>query len=366
MRPDAGFWSGKRVLVTGHTGFKGGWLTLWLARLGAAVTGVSLPAEDPSLFAVARIGAQCKSHYVDIRDMGALSRVVLEADPEIVFHLAAQPLVLRSYAEPLVTWQTNVLGTLHLLEAIRARQMPCAILVVTSDKCYENTGRIKRPFAEPDALGGHDPYSSSKAATEVAAHSWYQSFFASGSQGLATARAGNVIGGGDWAADRLFPDMMRAIDSGLSVDLRHPAAVRPWQHVLEPLYGYLQLAAALFCDPAAYSGAWNFGPATDAELTVLEVVEMVALTHPKLRWTVTDGALKHEAASLTLDSSKASSMLRWIPRWSAKEAVAAALHWYDAQKRGADATQLCVSQIDAYVALEPNEPRLNEEVSHGA
>ena len=366
MRPDAEFWSGKRVLVTGHTGFKGGWLTLWLAHLGADVTGVSLPAENLSLFSVANIGARCKSHYVDIRDMGALSGVVQDADPEIVFHLAAQPLVLRSYAEPLVTWQTNVLGTLHLLEVIRARQKPCAIVVVTSDKCYENTGRIQRPFAEHDALGGHDPYSSSKAAAEVAAHSWYQSFFVSGSQGLATARAGNVIGGGDWAEDRLVPDMMRAINSGQSMELRRPGAVRPWQHVLEPLCGYLQLAAALLRDPATYSGAWNFGPASDADLTVLEVVEMVAATHPALRWTVAEGSLKHEAASLTLDSSKAGSMLRWVPRWSAKEAVAAALSWYDAQEKGADAAQLCASQIDAYLALEPNKPALREEASHGA
>jgi CDP-glucose 4,6-dehydratase len=366
MKPDATFWSGKRVLVTGHTGFKGGWLTLWLTQLGADVTGVSLPAEDRSLFNVAKLGGRCQSHYVDIRDLDALSRAVLNADPEIVFHLAAQPLVLRSYVEPLATWQTNVLGTVHLLEVIRARQKPCAVVVVTSDKCYENTGLIKRAFAEHDALGGHDPYSSSKAATEVAAHSWYQSFFASNSQGLATARAGNVIGGGDWAADRLLPDMMRAIDSGESLILRHPGAVRPWQHVLEPLYGYLQLACALQCDPVTYSGAWNFGPAANAQLTVLEVVEIVAAVRPELRWAVEDGSLKHEAATLALDSSKARSMLQWMPRWSAKEAVGAALHWYDAQQRGADAAQLCESQIATYVERQPHDSAVKEEVIHGA
>lgn len=366
MIPTAAFWAGKRVLVTGHTGFKGSWLTLWLHQLGANVTGVSLAPEHPSLYELGQVASHCTSHFVDVRDMETLKRVVAACDADIVFHLAAQSLVLRSYAEPLSTWQTNVMGTLHLLEILREQRRPAAIVVVTSDKCYENSAASARAFVEADALGGHDPYSSSKAAVEIATRSWRASFFGTHSHGLASARAGNVIGGGDWAEHRLLPDLLRALSDGRAVTLRHPGAVRPWQHVLEPLCGYLQLAAALYREPLRYSGAWNFGPASDAMLTVSEVVDMVAAVHPGLRWSQAEGDVPHEAASLSLDSSKARSLLGWTPRWSAKEAVDATLAWYGATQAGADGATLCLAQIAAYASREVAVTSVPQEVSHGA
>jgi len=362
----ANFWRGKRVLVTGHSGFKGGWLTLWLNHLGAQVTGVALaPQGGPSLFEAARLASYCQSHFVDIRDVKALDPVVMRADPEIVFHLAAQPLVLESYVNPLLTWQTNVMGTLNLLEILRNRALPCSVIVVTSDKCYENLGHSKRPFVEQDALGGHDPYSSSKAAVEIAVSSWRRSFF-SDMLGLATARAGNVIGGGDWAPDRLIPDLMRALQSGTTVALRRPDSVRPWQHVLEPLAGYLRLAEALAANPKGYSGAWNFGPDASAAMTVREVTERVAAAHPELRFAALDHAHVHEAFFLLLDSSKAKRRLDWTSRWSASVAIAKTLEWYAAVAREENAAVMCLRQIDTYASDASADPDATREFAHGA
>lgn len=322
-------YNNRRILVTGHTGFKGSWLALWLESLGAEVTGVALlPETQPNHWELLDLGVA--HHVLDIRDAAALTSLVQKVRPEIVFHLAAQPLVRRSYRDPVTTWATNVMGNVHLLEACRHTPELKAIVVVTSDKCYENR-ECQRGYQETDPLGGHDPYSASKAAAELVAASYRKSFFnTKDSPLLATARAGNVIGGGDWSEDRLVPDLMRAIAAGRSLEIRSPAATRPWQHVLESLYGYLLLGERLLQGNSEFADAWNFGPDDFGNRTVADVLEMLKQHWPTLCWQVTSNPQPHEAGLLQLDSSHARQKLGWQPCWSLESAIEATATWYRA------------------------------------
>lgn len=347
-------WRGRRVLLTGHTGFKGGWLSLWLQALGAEVSGVALaPDTQPSLFDVARVGAGMTSTIGDIRDLRVVRTAMQESGPDVVFHLAAQPLVRESYRTPVETFAANVMGTAHVLEAARECPSLQAVIVVTSDKCYENR-EWPWGYRESDALGGSDPYSASKGCAEIVAASYRRSFFG-GAQPLrhpalvATARAGNVIGGGDWAEDRIVPDMVRAARSGGAVRIRNPNAVRPWQHVLEPLHGYLVLGERLLDGEARFADAWNFGPFEADALPVGELAEMVCSSWPGLvAPQVDDGAHPHEAHYLRLDWSKARDDLGWAPRWRIDEAVSRTTSWYRRYLEGADARALVLEQIEDY------------------
>jgi CDP-glucose 4,6-dehydratase len=345
------FWRGRRVLVTGHTGFKGSWLSLWLGELGASIHGYALdPPTSPSLFAEAGVArAIATDARADLRDYGALREFVATAQPEVVFHLAAQPLVRESYREPLATVATNVLGTANLLEACRAVESVRALVVVTTDKVYQDRGS-PHAYREADALGGHDVYSASKAAAELVTAGYRSSLFGNGSAAahVATVRAGNVIGGGDWAVDRLVPDCLRAFEQRQAVRLRYPAAVRPWQHVLEPLAGYLMLAQRLYPrDGARFGEAWNFGPSTADFATVGEVAQIAADL-----WS--DGAAietasaqnePHETGFLSVDSSKARAQLGWRPRWSVREALERTVAWHRAWRSGADVNAVSREQI---------------------
>jgi CDP-glucose 4,6-dehydratase len=346
---DRDFWTRRRVLVTGHTGFKGAWLSLWLQSLGADVTGLArgVPTR-PSLHALADVGAHMRQLEVDVRDAGAVLAAVRDARPEVVLHLAAQPLVRRSLHEPAMTFEANVMGTVNVLEAVRlADEPPPAVLLVTSDKCYENPAGGSRRFVEGDPLGGADPYSSSKACAELVAHAYRRSFFSEdGRTQLATARAGNVIGGGDWGEDRLVPDSVRAVEGGQPLAVRNPNAVRPWQHVLSPLAGYLVLAQALARGEDA-SGAWNFGPAaTDVQPVSWIVRRLAELWDGELRWQLDGGEHPPEAGHLALDSSAAERALGWHPRWSLDEALELLVDWHRAHRRGEDMRSVSLAQID--------------------
>jgi len=325
--------AGKRVLVTGHTGFKGSWLSLWLHKLGSEVYGLSLPPPTtPSMFEVCRIGELVDHGIGDIRDAELVRARVREAAPDLVLHLAAQPLVRRSYADPLETMATNVMGTAHVLEAVRALDRPCAVVVVSSDKCYENRGWVWG-YRENDAMGGSDPYSASKGATELVTNSWRQSFFGpGGAVKLASGRAGNVIGGGDWAADRIIPDCIRAFAKGEGVALRNPKATRPWQHVLEPLGGYLLLAARLLGDEAdQWCDGWNFGPNAEDVRTVDHLVGLAARHWgAESAWTAAPGPHPKEAAVLSLNCDKAIGELGWRPTWSCDSMIAHTVAWFRA------------------------------------
>jgi CDP-glucose 4,6-dehydratase len=341
----AKFWRGKRVLLTGHSGFKGAWLTLWLKRLGAEVTGVSLPPlTTPNLFVEADIGGLCDSHFVDIRDSAAIAELVAATQPEIVFHLAAQPLVRASYREPRVTIETNVMGTTHILEALRGLDSVRAAVMVTTDKVYRDM-QSPEPYREDDALGGHDPYSASKAACELVIECYRKSFLAAQGVAIASARAGNVIGGGDWSEDRLIPDAVRAWQRGETLDVRRPQAVRPWQHVLEPLAGYLTLAQQLWLRTAP-AGAYNFGPAVGEAVAVRDLIELAHTVYGggEVRYGAgNDGP--HEAVWLALDAAKAESVLGVSPAWTLIEAVKRTMRWYRAHNGGADARALCAADI---------------------
>lgn len=345
-----GFWAGKRVLLTGHTGFKGSWLSLWLSSLNARVSGYSLEADTtPSLFEQLQLHDDIDHCIADIRDLAAVRRRVMQVRPDIVFHMAAQPLVRRSYAEPILTWQTNVMGTAHLLDALRDAAHPCAVVIVTTDKVYENREWL-HAYRETDRLGGHDPYSSSKAACELAVDSWRYSFFRGGSPvRIATARAGNVIGGGDWAEDRIVPDLARAIAAGRPLVVRNPDSVRPWQHVLDPLSGYMRLAERLFTsDDPRYQSAFNFGPDPSGARTVRDLVEHAFTTWPGTLEAPPSGPANHEAQLLTLANTKAKHALGWEPRWEFEDAVRAAVSWYRAHHQGAAARRLALADIGLF------------------
>ncbi|WP_434632925.1 CDP-glucose 4,6-dehydratase [Chromobacterium sp. CV08] len=345
---NAAFWRGRRVFLTGHTGFKGGWLSLWLHSLGARVHGYSLPPDgQPSLFGAADVGGRTTSTLADVCDAGALSAAMRDCGPSVVFHLAAQPLVRRGYADPLETFSTNVMGTANLLEAVRQCPGVEAVVVVTTDKCYENH---EWPWAyrESDALGGHDPYSSSKACAELVCASYRRSF-PEACAAVATARAGNVIGGGDWAADRLVPDLLRAFDEGRPLAIRSPDAVRPWQHVLEPLAGYLRLAERLASGQDGAAAAWNFGPGDGSDRPVSWVADTLArLRGEGAGWHRDGGGHPHEAGLLRLDSAKARTALGWAPRWDLEAALSATLAWHQAWRRGEDMQDFTLGQIAAY------------------
>ncbi len=354
------FWTSRRVLLTGHTGFKGGWLSLWLLRLGAEVWGYSLPPEGHrSLFeelALEKYSGQLHHHLGDLRDLQTLQELVQQAQPEVVLHLAAQPLVLRSYRDPLGTWATNVQGSLHLLEALKPLQHRCAVVMVTTDKVYANH-EWDYGYREDDRLGGHDPYSASKAAAELAIASWRESFCGPGVHqsphlAIATARAGNVIGGGDWADDRIIPDAMLSLGAGEPIRVRSPKATRPWQHVLEPLGGYLllteRLAAASSGAGHPYASAFNFGPALEANRPVQELVE-AALQHWSGHWQdFSESVVPHEACRLHLQIDKAHHQLGWKPRWDFATTVARTVGWYRAVHEGASALDCCLADLEAY------------------
>ena len=342
-------WRGRRVFLTGHTGFKGGWLTLWLKRLGARVYGYALdPATTPNLFTVADIaGGLAGETRADVRDERALREALRAAEPEIVLHLAAQPLVRQSYADPVASYAINVLGTVHLLEA--ARQCPSvrAIVNVTTDKCYENKEWIWG-YRESERLGGVDPYSSSKACAELVSAAYRESFFQQQAVGLATARAGNVIGGGDWAPDRLLPDFFRAAQAGVALEVRHADATRPWQHVLEPLHGYLLLAQQLYQQGIRFAGAWNFGPRLEDSRKVRELLDCLSRLVPGTAWKSAAGAHPHEAHTLRLDSSKARAELSWSPRWNLTQSLEQTVRWHEAWRSGADMHAFSMAQIAYY------------------
>lgn len=348
--PAPEFWRGKRVFLTGHTGFKGGWLALWLTELGAEVHGYALPPPTrPSFFDVTGLRERLASHTLaDLRDAPALKTAMAAARPDIVLHLAAQALVRQSYVEPVETFAVNVMGTIHLLEAVRATPGVKAVVSVTTDKCYENREWVW-PYRENEALGGHDPYSASKAGAELVTAAWRRSFLDAAGVQLASARAGNVIGGGDWAADRLVPDFLRALDAGKTLIIRSPHAIRPWQHVLEPLAGYLVLAEHLFMDSEA-ACAWNFGPTDDDARPVSWIVDTLCARVPGAAWRLDDAPQPHEANTLKLDSAQARSRLNWRPRWRLDAALTRTLDWHLAWKDGADMAAVSAAQIRDYTA----------------
>jgi CDP-glucose 4,6-dehydratase len=343
-------WSGKRVLVTGHTGFKGGWLSLDLAFRGANVMGFALESDtEPNLFKAARIGSLLESRVLDVRDFENVLQLFADFEPEIVFHLAAQPLVRRSYAQPLETFEVNVMGTANILEAVRRTHSVAAAVVVTTDKCYENR-EWNWGYRENDPLGGHDPYSASKAAAEIVTAAYRSSFFgAVTAPAIATVRAGNVIGGGDWSQDRLVPDMVRAFRECQPVLIRNPRAIRPWQHVLEPIEGYMYLAERLVEDGAKLAAAWNFGPELSDAIPVAEMVKAFAsLWGDGASWKIDATPQPHEAGLLRLDCSKAAIELGWVPRLKIGEALQMTTSWYREFFGGSDMMQVSMDQISAY------------------
>ncbi len=347
---DPSFWRGRRVLVTGHTGFKGAWLTLWLQEMGAEVTGLadSVPTT-PSLYDLARVGDGVGEIRADVRDPEAVAGGFADRQPEVVIHMAAQPFVRRSFRDPRATYETNVMGTVNVLEAVRATPSVRAVVNVTSDKCYDNREQ-GRPFAEDDPKGGHDPYSSSKGCAELVADAYLRSFFAPEPDGprLGSGRAGNVIGGGDWGEDRLIPDLMRAALSGEPIPIRNPEAIRPWQHVLNPLSGYLELAQALVASPER-QGGWNFGPAADDVRPVRWIADRLGERWDgELRWEIDPGPHPHEATYLALDSTKAREQLGWAPAWDLGEALDSIVAWYSALRDGADLRAVTLAQIEAF------------------
>lgn len=348
------FWKGRRVLLTGHTGFKGSWLSLWLQSMGAQVTGYALAAPtNPSLFEVAEVAKGMTSIVGDIRDLEHMGKVFAEYRPEIVIHMAAQALVRYSYVEPVETYSTNVMGTVNLLEAIRTTDSVKAVVNVTSDKCYDNREWVWG-YRENEAMGGFDPYSSSKGCAELVASAYRNSYFhpekyQEHGVALASGRAGNVIGGGDWAEDRLIPDIVRAIAQGKPVNIRNPHAIRPWQHVLEPLSGYLVLAQKLFEEGTSYAEGWNFGPNDEDAKPVEWIVDKLTKTWGEgASWVLDGGNHPHEAHYLKLDCSKAKTRLDWHPRWHLEDALGAIIEWQRAYRDGKDMRELTLRQINVY------------------
>lgn len=355
MNPD--FWKGKRVLLTGHTGFKGSWLSLWLQVVGAKVCGYALESEtNPNLFELASVAKQMQSTIGDIRDAARLQKVVAEFQPSVVIHMAAQPLVLASYQQPVATYETNVMGTVHLLESVRHVKSVRAVVVVTSDKCYENREWVWG-YREDEAMGGHDPYSSSKGCAELVTSAYARSFFPADrydehSVAIATGRAGNVIGGGDWAENRLIPDVVKAINHGDSPVLRNPLATRPWQHVLEPLCGYLTLAESLYASGASFNGGWNFGPHAASVQPVGTVVEkLLSLWDDTIEWVQDPVGYPHEAHLLNLDWSKARIELGWQPKLDLETTLSWIVDWTKAWHLQQDLRSITQAQIEEYMRV---------------
>lgn len=354
------FWNRKKVLVTGHTGFKGSWLCLWLNALGAEVTGYALePPTDPNLFDICKIDQIINSIRGDVRDLVFLHKVLSDTEPEIVIHMAAQPLVRDSYSNPVETYEINVMGTVNVMEAIRRTKGVRALINVTTDKCYENQEWLWG-YRENEPLGGYDPYSSSKACSELVTAAYRNSFFNPRDSNkhtiaVASARAGNVIGGGDWADDRLIPDIMRAITQGKPVNIRNPHAIRPWQYVLEPLSGYLLLAQRLYEEGAPYAEGWNFGPNDEDAKSVQWIVEKLTKSWGDgASWILDGGDHPHEAHYLKLDCSKAKVRLDWQPRWNLHDALASIIDWHRAYRDRKDMREQTLAQINAFSAGSPN------------
>ncbi|MCM3677502.1 CDP-glucose 4,6-dehydratase [Peribacillus simplex] len=350
------FWNGKKVLITGHTGFKGTWLTLWLASLGAEVIGYSLdPPSSPNLYEITETSRECLSYYGDINNYSQLQETMTTYQPQIIFHMAAQPLVRTSYQYPIETFHTNVIGTVHVLEAVRKTASARVVINITSDKCYQNNDKDPRSFCENDRLGGHDPYSASKACAELVTESYRKSFFnlkCHSDIRLASARAGNVIGGGDWAEGRLFTDMMKAFLYGKALNIRNPNAVRPWQHVLEPLNGYLLLAEKLWND-SQYSDGWNFGPIAEKDISVDEVVNItMKLWDKQIEINYDNNDHPHESPFLKLNSSNAFQRLGWKPKLSTKESIDWAVQWYKNYEVGENMNKFTLKQINDFQKLK--------------
>jgi len=350
------FWNGKKVLITGHTGFKGSWLSLWLKHLGADLIGVSLdPPTKPSLYEQANVAEGMISLREDIRNGDAVKAIFRKYKPEIVFHLAAQPLVRYSYQNPVETYETNVMGSLHVLEAVRCINTVRSIIMVTTDKCYENKEWVWG-YRENEPMGGHDPYSSSKGAAELLIASYRHSYFPSDkysehATAVASVRAGNVIGGGDWAEDRLIPDIIRAVKDDKKIRIRNPNSIRPWQHVLEPLSGYIQLAKSLHSDGAQFSEAWNFGPIDRDAKPVQWIVEYITKKWGReSSWELDEGNHPHEANYLKLDCSKANENLSWRPKWNLEMALSKIIEWHEAETNNADMREVSVKQINEYMS----------------
>jgi CDP-glucose 4,6-dehydratase len=356
INPDPSFWAGRRVLLPGHTGFKGAWLALWLHRLGARVVGISLPpSTTPSLAALAGIEELIEGHSIDIRDAELLAERVRAAKPEVVLHLAAQALVRTSYREPLQTFATNVQGTANLLDAVRATSSVRVVVAITTDKVYRNIEHVY-PYRETDVLGGHDPYSASKAAAEIVIASYRDAYLAGAGVALASTRAGNVIGGGDWSEDRLIPDAVRAWSTNKSLIVRRPDAFRPWQHVLEPLAGYLRLAERLWLNPEL-AGPYNFGPDTSEAASVRDVVELARQTYGKGEVTWGGGQEgPHEAGWLALETAKVRHTLGIAPRWQLGTSVERTLTWYRRCEEGQDVRSLCLQDIADFAAVAVQGP----------
>lgn len=351
------FYKGKRVLVTGHTGFKGSWLSIWLHELGAEVIGIGLdPFTERDNYVLSGIGNKIKADIrADIRDGERMKEIFSEYQPEIVFHLAAQPLVRLSYDKPVETYETNVMGTINIMEAIRCTESVKVAVMITTDKCYENKEQIWG-YRENEPMGGYDPYSSSKGAAEIAISSWRRSFFNPAGYGkkhhvsIASVRAGNVIGGGDWALDRIIPDCIKALEAGKDIDIRSPKAIRPWQHVLEPLSGYMLLAQKMWDEPVKYCEGWNFGPLPESISTVWEVASKVVENYGSGKLNdVSDPNALHEAKLLMLDISKAKFQLEWEPRMNISQCVELTVDWYK-RYRSEDVYVLCLKQINKYLS----------------
>ena len=351
LEMNPGFWQNRSVFLTGHTGFKGGWIALWLSQLGAKVHGYSLSSPTtPHFYAATKLQERLqKSTIADIRDLLKLAAAVRDAKPSIVIHMAAQPLVRESYSTPVETFATNVLGTVNVLEAARHVETVQAIVNITTDKCYENQEWVW-PYRENDRLGGRDPYSSSKACAEMAAAAYRNSFLSEAGIQLASVRAGNVIGGGDWAVDRLIPDFLRAVDAGETLRIRSPNAVRPWQHVLEPLSGYLMLAERLVIDGAEFAEAWNFGPEDSDAKPVSWILGWLCHRIPGAHWELDGMPQPHEAGLLKLDSAKAKAKLGWAPKWSIETTLSETVEWHQAWRAGQSMAEVSVQQIEAYQA----------------
>jgi CDP-glucose 4,6-dehydratase len=345
---DSDFWQGKRVFLTGHTGFKGSWLSLWLVSLGATVKGYALnPPTIPSLYNEAKINTVIDSQIADIRDQETLYKSMVDFNPDILIHMAAQPLVKYSYKEPIETYEVNVIGTAKVLEVARSCVKLKAIVNITTDKCYENK-EIDKSYKEDDPMGGYDPYSSSKGCAELVTSSYRRSFLQEQGVFLASARAGNVIGGGDWAENRLIPDILRSFEKGESVIIRNPKATRPWQHVLEPLSGYLVLAQRLYCSQEEYAESWNFGPNEEDVKPVEWILNKMISKWPNSSWKMDKCQHPHEASFLKLNILKAESKLKWKPTWTLNQALEEVINWHRLWLDGEDMRFICLNEIKKY------------------